>query len=175
MKLGLILICAVTACAATGPATQRMRTEGALASGLADSRTFAFGLPSEPVSPFEASARWSDVEQRLRPLLAAELESKGYTETTRGDRAKFVIMVASGSAIEDGVPEGQGGAAPPVMKRKVVVDAFNASSCVLVWQQVVESDVDLQRTDDTLLQGIVRRMMVSFPDRNASSVAQDEP
>lgn len=74
--------------------------------------------------------------------------------------------------MEDGVPEGQGGTAPPVVERKVVVDAFNASSGVLVWHQVAESDVDLQTTDDTLLQGIVRRMMVSFPDRSASTVAQ---
>jgi hypothetical protein len=163
--LGLILACAATACGTASPATQLRQPESAPITGLADSRTFAFGLPSQPVPPFEPRARWSEVERRLRPLLAAELESKGYTETTQGDRANFVVVVASGST-QDGVSEGQAGGTRPVVKGRVVVDAFNASNDVRVWRQEVESDVDLQNTNDNLLRAVVRRMMVSFPDRH---------
>jgi hypothetical protein len=118
---------------------------------------------------FETSARWSEVERRLRPLLAAELERKGYTETTRGDRANFVVVIASGDARPDGVPEAQAGASLlAVKKSKVVVDAFNASNDVRVWRNVAESEVDFQTTDEDLLQAVVRRMMASFPDHRAN-------
>jgi hypothetical protein len=104
-------------------------------------------------------------------LLAAELESKGYKETTHGDRANFVVVVASGST-QDGVPEGQAGATPPIVKSRVVVDAFNASNDVRVWRQVTGSDVDLQNTNDKLLRAVVRRMMVSFPARKAKTSSE---
>ena len=167
MKLaGLLLVCAATACGTTHSATPHLRTDSVPASSLADYKTFAFGLPSQSVAPFEPSARSSELDQRLRPLLAAELESEGYRETTRGDRANFVVVVASSDAVQDGVPEAQAEATPPVVKGIVVVDAFNSSNDVRVWRKVAESEVDLQTTDDELLRAVVRRMMVSFPDRN---------
>lgn len=171
MKLGLILLLAATACGTPSAATQGLQAQSAPVSRFADYKTFAFGLPSQPVPPFGPSGRSSEVEQRLRPLLAAELESKGYTETTRGDRANFVVVVASSDAKRDGVAEGQAGATPLVVKGVVVVDAFNASNDARVWHQVTASEVDLQATDDARLQGIVRRMMLSFPDRSPRTPA----
>jgi hypothetical protein len=164
--ISLILVCASTACAAGPSSSQRVQTASAN-SNLSACKTFAFESAAQPIPPFATSARAFEVERRMRPMLEAELQGKGYVETTGDGKADFVVAFASGYAAVGGVPEGQTNAKPPVLTGQLVVDAFDATSKGQVWHGMAETEVDPQKIDDRLLQTALRRIMTGFPGWNA--------
>jgi len=164
-SIGIILLGAMTACAATTSPTVRVQTESSAVASFAAYRTFGFRLAGTPPAPFQVSARSFEVERRMRSLVVAELVHKGYTEQPGPAHPDFVVALASGYATEP-VYVGQE-PAETVEKGAIVVDAFDASSSAHVWHSTAETEVDPKQINDQLLQVGVQRVLASFPARGS--------
>jgi hypothetical protein len=166
-SIGLILLGALTACAATTSPTVRVQTDSSAVASFAAYRTFGFGLAEGPPAPFQVSARSFEVQRRMRSLVAAELVRKGYTEQPGPAHPDFVVTLASGYAEQ---PPVYGGEAPLFETGKtgaIVINAFDASSAAQVWHGVGETEVDREKINDHLLQTGVQSVLASFPTRSS--------
>jgi len=164
--IGLVLLGAMAACAATSSPTVRVQTDSSGVASFAAYRTFAFGLAGTPPAPFQVSARSFEVERRMRSLVASELVRKGYTEQPGPAHPDLVVTFATGYATED-VYEGEEPLTETVEKGAIVIDAFDASSTAQVWHGVGETEVDRERINDHLLQTGVQSVLASFPARSS--------
>ncbi|MGA3124098.1 MAG: DUF4136 domain-containing protein [Polyangiaceae bacterium] len=170
-----VFLGATMACGA--PATRVETAESAASPAFAKYHTFAFRPAAQPTAPFEVTARSFEVERRMRPLIVAELLHKGYTEQTGQDKPDFVLAFDSGYSKEVmGNLEQAGGAgpasAPPIVRGKLTVDAFDASTDGQVWHGTAEAEVNPKRIDDQLLQVAVEKLLAPFPSRNSLTAAQ---
>jgi hypothetical protein len=165
-SIGLVLLGAMTACAATSSPNVRVQTDSSAVASFAPYRTFAFGLAGAPPAPFQVSARSFEVERRMRSLVAAELVRKGYTEQAGSAHPDLVVTLATGYATED-VYVGQEPSTETVEKGAIVIDAFDASSAAQVWHGVGETEVDREKINDQLLQTGVQSVLASFPARTS--------
>jgi Domain of unknown function (DUF4136) len=166
-SIGIILLGAMTACAAATSPTVRVQTDSSAVASFAAYRTFAFGLAGTPPAPFQVSARSFEVERRMRSLVAAELVRKGYTEQPGSAHPDLVVTFATGYATQEDVYVGQEPLAETVEKGAIVIDAFDASSAAQVWHGVAETEVDREKINDQLLQTGVQRVLASFPARSS--------
>jgi Domain of unknown function (DUF4136) len=165
-SIGLVLLGAMTACAATSSPNVRVQTDSSAVASFAPYRTFAFGLPGAPPAPFRVSARSFEVERRMRSLVATELVRKGYTEQPASAHPDLVVTFATGYATED-VYVGEEPSTETVEKGEIVIDAFDASSTAQVWHGVGETEVDREKINDQLLQTGVHSVLASFPARSS--------
>lgn len=163
-SIGMLLLGAMTACAATSAPAMRVRTDSSAVASFATYRTFAFRLAGTPPAPFQVSARSFEVERRMRSLVVAELVRKGYAEQPGPANPDFVVTFASGYA-EEPVYVGEQPSSEAVVGA-IVIDAFDASSAAQVWHGIAETEVDSERIDDQLLQTGVQRVLASFPARS---------
>jgi Domain of unknown function (DUF4136) len=168
----LLLVGLLAACGGTGLSNRHVQSETAASPTFANYRTFAFGPATQPVAPFGVSGRSFEVERRLRPLVVAELQSKGYTEQTGQAKPDFMVSFASGYFREEDSAQMEPGAALGVLKGQVVIDAFDVTSEAQVWHGTAEAEVDPKKIDDQLLQSAVRRVLAPFPTRAAVTAPQ---
>jgi|CZKU01.1.fsa_nt_gi hypothetical protein len=75
-----MFVALMTACSSNGPSNSQVQTAHASPAVFTNFRSFAFRPAGSPGAPFDVSARSFEVERRMRPLVEAELEGKGYTE-----------------------------------------------------------------------------------------------
>jgi hypothetical protein len=169
-SIGLLLLGAMAACAATSSPNVRVETDSSAVASFAAYRTFAFGLAGTPPPPFQVSGRSFEAERRMRSLVAAELVRKGYAEQAGPAHPDFVVTLASGYT--DDPPFG--GEAPlfeVAEKGTIVIDAFDTSRTGQVWHGTGEMEVDpKQINDQQLLQIGVERVLASFPARGSEDL-----
>jgi hypothetical protein len=166
-SIGLILVGALTACAATTSPTVRVQTDSSAVASFAAYRTFGFGLAEAPPAPFQVSARSFEVQRRMRSLVAAELVRKGYAEQPGPAHPDFVVTLASGYAEQPPVYAGEAPLFETAETGAIVINAFDASSAAQVWHGVGETEVDRKKIDDHLLQTGVESVLASFPARSS--------
>jgi hypothetical protein len=112
MKATILLFVGVlAACGGTGLPNRHVQSETVASPTFVNYRTFAFGPATQPVAPFGVSGRSFEVERRLRPLVAAELQSKGYVEQTGQAKPDFMVSFASGYFREEDSAQMQPGTA----------------------------------------------------------------
>jgi hypothetical protein len=173
-----VLVGAMTACGTGTSSGGRIETAGSPpAVAFANYHTFGFRPAGQPAAPFEVSARSFEVERRIRPLIVAELLSKGYAEPAGQAKPDFVVVFGSGysQAAPPSIdqPGGAGPAAPtPPEKGRIAIDAFDASSDVQVWHGIAEAEVNPQKIDDQLLQTAIHKLLAPFPARSSVTSAQ---
>jgi hypothetical protein len=170
-SIGLVLLGAMAACAATSSPAVRVKTDSSAVASFATFRTFGFGLAGAPPPPFQVSARSFEVERRMRSLVAAEFVRKGYTEQPATAHPDLVVTIAMGYATEEtgyateDVYVSQEPSTQTVKKGAIVINAFDASSAAQVWHGVGETQVDRENLNDRLLQSGVQSVLASFPAR----------
>ena len=164
-SIGVVLLAAMTACAATSSPTVRVQTDSSAVASFAAYRTFGFRIAGTPPAPYQVSARSFEVERRMRSLVVAELVRKGYAEQAGPANPDFVVTFASGYATEP-VYVGQEALSETVEKGAIVIDAFDASSAAQVWHGTGETEADPEKINDQLLQAGVQRVLASFPARS---------
>jgi hypothetical protein len=162
----------VTACGAAASSSGRsVQSETAANAPFTQYHTFAFRLAGAPPPPFHVSARSFEVENRMRPLIVAELQGKGYVETTGDAKPDFLVRFASGYNQEAGPSQGEPGGSVPapkdIDKGQLVIDVFDASTEAQVWHGTAEAIVNPDKIDDQRLQAGVKQVLVSFPARSA--------
>ena len=178
--IALAFLGSMAACTARGSAV-RVDVESASSAAFAGYKTFGFRPAETPPPPLEMSAGTFEVERRLKALVTAELERKGYTVQTGPGHPDFVMSFAAGY-VEDPPYGGE----PPMFdmpeKRAIVIDAFDGASEAHVWHGTGEAEVTVQTRDDHLPQASVERVLASFLARtpggistNGASVLQVAP
>jgi hypothetical protein len=169
--IAILLVAGIAACQATttSSGSPQVRTTSAEVATFAPFRTFGFRLATEPPAPYQVSSRSFDVERRVRDLVTAELERKGYTE---GPNADFLVRISSGTAQADETQPtttsgGNENQPQAVTAGAVIVDAFDGSTSQQVWHGTAQAVIDPQRVDEARLETAVRQMLAPFPARSA--------
>src|SRR5882672_1697316 len=161
-----VLAGALTACAAAAPPDRHVEVLSSGGAAFANYRTFGIGPAREPAPPFQLSERALEVEERIRPLVVAELSRKGYTEQVGQARPDLLLKFAVGYATRaPAVHQGDPGSSSGGMTGEMVVDAFDGASGVQVWRGTAQSEVDPDKVDGQLLQYAVEHLFATFPGR----------
>src|ERR1700722_5709885 len=130
--LSFLFVGALSACGAATPPDRHVavRTVGSTTS--ASYRTFGIGLAREPAPPFQLSARAFELEERMRPLVVAELLRKGYAEEAGGAKPDVLLKFAAGYDTTPPAPQREGNKGGG-MTGEIVVDAVDGATEAQVW------------------------------------------
>jgi hypothetical protein len=167
--LSFLLVGAMSACGAATPPDRHVVVRTAGSTTFASYRTFGIGPAREPAPPFHLSARAFELEQRMRPLVVAELLRKGYAEETGGAKPDLLLKFAAGYDTTPPAPPGEPGWNTGGMTGEIVVDAFDGATEAQVWQGTAQSEVDPDKIDPQLLQYAVEHLLATFPGRSAAT------
>jgi uncharacterized protein DUF4136 len=134
-------------------------------------RSYSFGAPEDAPRGYAVSPWPAEVRGRVQPLIAAELDRKGYALAS--DKGDLVIQFGSGRRVvhvdEAQVREGdQSLVQEPhfvydVVEGSLVIDAFDATNGVRVWHGSSRAEIDPDRVDPALLRTSVAELLGSFP------------
>jgi Domain of unknown function (DUF4136) len=137
---------------------------------LAAYHTFSFGLADQPKSGYEVTPRSLEVQRRLRPLVLAALQERGYTENET--KADFIVKLATGTGAGPGPgPEVERAVHVPVARGFIGINIYDAPTGTEVWQGSAFAEIDPEKIDDSLLEMGVSHMLAGFPARESAGVA----
>jgi hypothetical protein len=148
-----------------------VRTATTPGASFARYRTFSFGRPEDPPAGNTVSPWPEEVQKRVQPLIAGQLEQKGYTAVSaKGD---LVLRFGSGRRVvhiqQAQVREGdQSLAEEPhfdydVVEGSLVIDAFDSRSGARVWHASTSAEVDPNRVDGPILARSVAEALARLP------------
>lgn len=164
---------AVTSCAAVAP--PRQTAASAIASPHApfgSYHTFSFGLSDPPKSGYEVTPRSLEVQRRLRAVVLAALQERGYTADDSG--GDFVVKLAAGTGpdVYRGEPMGSERTMPTGLARGFIgIDIYDRPTGTEVWQGSAFAEIDPSAIDDSLLKMGVDHMLKDFPAKDSGGVA----
>jgi hypothetical protein len=171
--IALALMGALTSCAATTP--PRQTAANVISSPQApfgSYHTFSFGLADPPKPGYEVTPRSLEVQRRLRAVVLAALQERGYTvEDAGGD---FVVKLAAGTGpdVYRGEPMGSERTMATGLARGYIgIDIYDRPSGNEVWQGSAFAEIDPATIDDSLLKMGVDHMLKDFPTKDRSGVA----
>ncbi len=167
--MAVVVLGVVTACsAATMPNKTFSASIAAPHASFTSYRTFSFGLSDQPKSGYEVTPRSLEVQRRLRPLVEAALQERGYMEdTAKGD---FVVKLATGTG-EVPSPAADRASATGLAQGFIGIDIYDGSTGGEVWQGSAFAEIDPEKVDDSLLKMGVSHILANFPTRSTADVA----
>jgi hypothetical protein len=182
--LPLVLLASI-ACAAENPAggppegvaapSDSVHTAVNPAASFSRYRSFSFGPSEGPPAGYQTTARTAEVQRRLRPLIAAALTQKGYSEASAmGD---LMIMFGSGrrEVVTHDVSSVSAGWLPDdenadFIEGSLVIDAFDGATLQRVWHGASRvADIKPDQIDDQRLQRSVSQLISAFPAMTAAA------
>ena len=125
-------------------------------------------MRNQPKSGFEVTPRSLEVQRRLRPLVLAALEERGYSEDD--SKADFIVKLATGTGTVQ-APGAERALPSTVARGFIGIDIYDAQAGSQVWQGSAFAEIDPEKIDDSLLKMGVSHMLASFPARAAGGVA----
>jgi hypothetical protein len=167
----IALMGTLSSCAAAAPPRQTAATViTSPHAPLGSYSTFSFGLSDPPRAGYEVTPRSLEVQRRLRLVVLAALQERGYTADDAG--GDFVVKLAAGT----GPDESKGGqlerAVPTGLARGYIgIDIYDRSTGSEVWQGSAFAEIDPATIDDSLLKMGVNHMLKDFPMKNTGGVA----
>jgi hypothetical protein len=129
--------------------------------------TFSFADPEGAPEGYKMSPRSEEVQRRLKPLLVAVLQQKGYTLATgKGDlvlaygsgRRERVIQHSDPS--HDWLDEDE---EDDFTEGSIVLDVFDGSNDGQVWHGATRAGINPDRIDQAQLERSVRRLLAKYP------------
>jgi hypothetical protein len=167
--MSFALLSTLTACGtAAAPNTAVATSVASPHASLASYHTFSFGLADQPKPGYEVTPRSLEVQRRLRPVVLAALEARGYTEDEA--KADFIVKLAAGTG---DLPSQQAERAVPtgLARGFIGIDIYDAPTGSQVWQGSAFAEIDPEKIDDSLLKMGVTHMLADFPARDTAGVA----
>jgi hypothetical protein len=130
-------------------------------------RTFSFAAPEGSPSGYRVSTRSAEVRLRVKPLIVAELQQKGYAlAPAKGD---FVIAYGTGrrevdlrhpGPAHDWLDENED---DDFTEASIVIDVFDGSNDGQVWHGATRAGIDPDRVDQAQLERSVRLILAPYP------------
>lgn len=171
--IALAFIAALNSCTRVAPRDQTSATViAAPHASLASYHTFSFGLSDPPKAGYEVTARSLEVQRRLRLVVLAALQQRGYTpDDVNGD---FIVKLAAGTgpavyiatqglderATDTGLAQGFIG-----------INVYDRATGNEVWQASAFAEISPAKIDDSLLEMGASHLLKDFPAREAGQVA----
>ena len=140
-------------------------------------RTFSLADPEGPPEGYKMSPRSAQVQRRLRPLIEAELQAKGYSLATgKGD---FVVAYGSGRREvsirhPQRAPWSDEDENEDFVEGSVVIDVFDGSNDGQVWHGATRAQIDPDKIDQAQLERTVRLLLATYPAARVSAIRSDE-
>jgi hypothetical protein len=164
--LSSALSIAPLACGLSTSEAPRVRTVASPSASFARYRTFAIGLTEMRTAGYEISPRSLEVQRRLRPLVLAAFEGRGYLASEDAAQADLIVRYASDARIAEALgPEQRPESARVVTEGAIFIDVFERSTGIELWQGSVMADVSPEHIDDALLARGVEELVSRFPTR----------
>jgi hypothetical protein len=130
-------------------------------------RTFSFGDPEGSPQGYKVSPRSAEVQRRLKPIITAVFQEKGYSLATgKGD---FVIAYGSGrrdAAIlhrarsHDGMEEDE---EDDFVEGSIVLDVFDGLNDGQVWHGATLAGINPEHVDPVQLERSVKLLLARYP------------
>jgi Domain of unknown function (DUF4136) len=142
--------------------------------------TFSFAAPEGAPEGYQLSPRSAEVQRRLRPLLVAALQEKGYTLAAgKGD---FVVAYGSGRRDRvirhpersyDWLDEDE---EDDFIEGSIVLDVFDGANDGQVWHGASRAGINPDRIDEAQLGRTVRMLLANYPSATSTPLsARDVP
>jgi hypothetical protein len=171
MKWLVLALLGATSCTtAAVPKTAVATSVSSPSVSLAAYHAFSFGLADQPKSGYEVTPRSLEVQRRLRPLVLAALQARGYIENETN--ADFIVKLATGTGPGPGPGSDLERAVNVSTARGFIgINIYDAPTGTEVWQGSAFAEIDPEKIDDSLLKMGVSHMLADFPAREPSGVA----
>jgi hypothetical protein len=155
---------------ACGPATsppgaqRTIEVASATNTPLPTFRTYRFGFAEQPPAGFQISSRALDVEQKMRDLVAAVLQRKGFEQVDA--KSDFVVRLSAGTLREEVSKVAPDGVeSEHVLRGEIVINAYDSNKETQLWHGAATAVINPDRINDARLQTAVEQIMSSFPPR----------
>ena len=133
-------------------------------------RTFSFESGEGAPGGYKTSAASAGIQSRMKPLITAALEKKGYSQAPgKGD---FVIRFGSGrrdASVERHEPSPhlssfmEEDETQDFVEGALVIDAFDGSNDGQIWHGSARTEINPGHVDDALLAKSVDEVLAKFP------------
>jgi uncharacterized protein DUF4136 len=130
--------------------------------------TFSFADAEGSPAGYAVSPRSAEVQRRIKPLIVAVLEEKGYTPATgKGD-----FVVAYGSGRREVTTRHSGPAKPEwldedeeedFVEGSIVIDVFDGTNDGQVWHGASRAEINPEKIDPGQLERSVRKVLAPYP------------
>ena len=173
--IALALVGALTSCAAavTPPTKSSATAIAAPHASFAGYQTFSFGLSDPPKAGYDATPRSLEVQRRLRTVVLAALQQRGYVADDAG-AGDLVVKIAAGTGrdiYKGGQTMGERAIATGLAQGFIGIDIYDRSTGSEVWQGSAFAEIDPANINDSLLEMGVDHMLKDFPARASGGVA----
>ncbi|MEO8876618.1 MAG: DUF4136 domain-containing protein [Polyangiaceae bacterium] len=185
--LGIMLVSAALASAASVVGCESGAGVRAHASSLptapfASYHTFSFDSSDGAPGGYKTSASSAEIQDRMKPMIAAELQKKGYSPATaKGD---FVIRFGSGrrnvqvphssssSQLDSFMEEDE---SKDFVEGAIIVNAFDGANDGQIWHGSARTEINPHHVDDALLAKSIAEVLVKFPVASPSAAPAATP
>jgi Domain of unknown function (DUF4136) len=170
----LALVGALVGCGSNSPEPRSASASGSGASQskFTEYKTFAFAPANPPAGGYEVTPRSLEVQERLAPLVKAQLEKRGYAQAANG--ADLLIKISAGSGELPGDKTQRGNPDEPTPSGFIGIDAYDGRSGATVWHGSGQAELKAEQPiDDALLASGVERILMDFPAR--AELASNQP
>jgi hypothetical protein len=164
--IAMVGLCAASACYGPGSSGSDLQISASSSAPIASYRSFSFGLAEAPPPGYQFAASALEAEPRVRALVAAALEKKGYVEnnTDPGLVVRFGLGImrasSTGPDTENSVYRAE----------EIGFDLYDASATSEIWHASVGLQVGPHGADDRQLQRAVSAVFDGVPARRVAAV-----
>jgi len=144
------------------------------AAPFAQFTTFSFASNEGPPGGYHLSKRSLVVVEQMKPLVAAELEKKGYVRAHEGEVGDIIIAVGAGRRESEEhvhvnwhITEltGEEFEDRDFVEGGIVIDAYDKSGGQ-IWHGAARTAIDPQKPDVNLVRDAVADVLKRFPSHN---------
>ena len=158
----------VVACTSLPPPT--IHTAAAPDAPFGRYRTFSFVTPQGAPPGYTAGPRSVEVQQKMRPLIAAALKDKGYREVAEG--GDFLVTHGAGRRDATGTRKlsrravalmGETEQERTFLEGSLVIDVYDGITLQQVWHGAATAEIDTSGVNEQRLTQTVQNVMAAFP------------
>ena len=171
--IALALVVALTSCVRAAPSGKSSGTViAAPHASFAGYRTFSFGLADSPKAGYEVTARSLEVQRRLRLVVLATLQQRGYTLDDAGGDLIVKLAAGTGPAVYIATQGHDERATDSGLAQGFIgINVYDRATGNELWQASAFAEISPAKIDDSLLEMGVNHMLKDFPARQSEQVA----
>ena len=133
-------------------------------------RTFSFAAPQGAPDGYTLTPRSIEVQQKMKPLIAAALRDKGYVEV--GEGGDFLVTHGAGRRDAKGTRKlsrravalmGETEQETSFLEGSLVIDVYDRLTGEQVWHGAATAEINTSSINEQRLAETVQKVMAAFP------------